>query len=122
MATNGMSGAWRDMQPGRNLDRLIALRLGFGVRGPIGAHNELLLTDAGDKTGFTLPRYSTNTDAALRLPLDGFAFELHREDGFDWFCEYYEIGNPSNNFHATADTPAAAICYAWLSYIDKVRL
>ena len=119
---------WRDLPAGRELDRLVAERMGyeivedFGMGGP--SYTALLPGSVvmelprafGEDEGWeqVTPHYSTSVDAALALvPGGDIAFELYRDENTgDWWAEFdgwYDEGSP---------WPALAIVRAWLLWKD----
>ena len=125
---------WREMEAGRELDRVIAERLGWSEI----EQRQLWFEDAyddgweqrlfGKRTGESVgddpvPEYSTDANAALSLPLgEAEFFQLHVIPGGNTAARVYvpvssRLSEAEPPFEIS-DTPALAICHAWLAYQD----
>ena len=117
---------WRDLPAGRELDRLVAERMGYEVidyaRDVVGVDDDQpnpVFKPESDEHALMqvmkpVPHYSTSVDAALALvPGGDIAFELYRDENTgDWWAEFdgwYDEGSP---------WPALAIVRAWLLWKD----
>lgn len=127
-----MTSDWRIMQPGPELDRLIAERLGWHphregdlwwIFPPKGTTHAALPENIGKGKSTRemawlmqkhVPRYSTSTDAALLLLSRDIHLELYWSlvPPASWGALY---GNGDLS-EGHADSPAHAICLAWLAY------
>lgn len=78
-----------------------------------------VVQDNDDQLWKNVPKFSTDLNAAIRLvklmPLGAVGIE---EDGVKWFCSAYMDGAGTLAYE-TADTPAMAICLAWLAYTAR---
>ena len=112
---------WRSMEAGPALDRLIA-RYIYDIEvqpteRPLYRYLDSDDQPFGDWKSSTdmlkPPPYSTSVDAALRLIEECDGFELSIDDGprGAWFAYA--------DYPGYADTPALAICRAWLAYKDS---
>jgi hypothetical protein len=129
---------WREMEAGRELDRLIAEKVGWRferepyfnpestlVYSPEGVemyHQSGIWTPvfAGEEVHKVIPHYSTDLNAAITLANGIVEFNLFKGRKVDtegsptdgWICT---ISDPKNFDSAWADTPALAICRAFLA-------
>jgi hypothetical protein len=106
---------WRTEPAGKRFDTVIASRLGYT---DLGIGNGLVW---GTKDGneWCIAEYSTDTDAALRLPLvEGFVIEVSVYS--DHSCAVNIFGDNSG-YHEGCDNfdgIALAICKVWLSWME----
>jgi len=119
---------WRELPPGLQLDAVIAFHDGYLVT---GASNGVLwgLRPGHPDMPLVLPKYSTDTDAALwlfeRLP-GNCTPRLSRVSGVVgltgnpviWLAEIFLDGQgfPNYSYKAHNVKPAMAICHVVLSY------
>ena|SRR5258708_1441045 len=128
---------WRTMEAGMELDREIALRLGWtiklypGYTAMLNPHGEIVgrgFHDAPDGYMWSqaheflnMPHYSTDANAALTL-LEGLFWSVFGTPDQDRKTTIYRCALNSvyrDAFTAiteTADAPALAICRAWLTW------
>lgn len=137
----GSATNWREMPAGRELDRVIAERVGWAVEchkvvyptsssydyyrliGPNG--EEKRDYDIPEAAWQDAPHYSTDANAALSLPTaDLYFIDLHgpHSENSLWhaFIEwgYSDEEDEYPSFRAEADTAALAVCRAWLAWKD----
>ena len=128
-----MKTDWREMSAGRELDRVVAERLGWTDIAPrydrFDEHEISPLQGippSGGTTYYVIGRYSTDADAALAL-LEGCFYTLRgTPDSYEGEMLYRcsidgKAGDgvilPSIKY-TVAKTPALAIVRAWLSWKD----
>lgn len=106
---------WRTLPAGRELDRVIAERLGDYTP---------YINVGGRVIENFPPAYSTDANAALSLWSDDYRWSISPtevsadfpvEDESRFQASYPRSGNPDRS-HEWADTPALAICRAWLTW------
>lgn len=113
----------------RDLDRAIAERLGWRNLEPytywaedyFDAYQVATLrgVDPDGREGQLLPFWSDELDAALSLvsAAQPCYFELsYSPDRMNWRAEFAPVDNPTEYNLCHAQTPAEAICLAWLAY------
>lgn len=123
---------WRTMEAGRELDRVVAERLGWRIDiengdvydekgdyipsdNPYGESREIGYTE--NELWGRCSHYSTDANAALAL-YDGCRIELKAEPPDDWTC-FLVIESPVyGEWRGEADTAALAIVRAWLAWKD----
>lgn len=111
-----MSTDWRNMEAGRELDRLIAERV--VALGYTESHLTLAFvpTHPDDIPSIdNPPRYSTDLNAAFVLLAPG-EYHFTHPNLVDWGCKF---GKQEYFGWHYADTPALAICRAWLEWQDS---
>lgn len=132
---------YRTMEAGRELDRLIAERLGYRAvertwRWYLLSHDVLETSlDEMLKRGWHIrsypteteawnidvSRYSTDLNAAIALlPTDGYTWSLHYsnyDDPYTAVISGVKVDSPE--YFGDASTPALAICRAWLAWKDS---
>lgn len=122
-----MDNDYRTMEAGRELDRLIAERLGWTETSEHYLDPNVLVGKHPKETGhawfpLAVPRYSTDLNAAMAL--------LPTADGDIWSLHYGHYGDPytvaisrikvaAPEYLGDANTPALAICRAWLAWKDS---
>lgn len=126
-----MDNDYRTMEAGRELDRLIAERLGWTrfdtMPTVLVEHDnhidiETLMGWKNDFYYLVVPHYSTDLNAAMTL--------LPTADGDIWSLHYGDYGDPytvaisrikvaAPEYLGDANTPALAICRAWLAWKDS---
>lgn len=127
---------WRDLPAGRELDRLVAERVGyeivedFGMGGP--SYTALLPGSVvmelprafGEDEAWeqVTPHYSTSVDAALTLPLREHGWTLKIVPDFSgglvWATITGDEGLVVSVYVLPARLIAQAMCYAWLAWKD----
>lgn len=121
---------WREMPAGRELDRLIAERLGHPTFTEPIPESERDLYKPGitelswmrvNGIPIPVPHYSTDANAALSL-IEG------TEEGNDYLLRKLNTGwhihaywGDSGKITATEPTIALAVCRAWLAYQDAKK-
>lgn len=108
----GKTGKVRNHSTAQNtVDRQIGLRLSYLF------DNSQIVELKGKKS----LRWSVNTDRALDLPLEGALICLRSTTQGGWCAEIYL--EYANNLMILAkvesDTPALAICFAWIEWFDQ---
>lgn len=121
---------WRTMDAGREMDRIVAERLGWTeieeqenwYEDPeVMAYQQIDLYGRKDGSEYRVPKYSTDANAALQL--DKPVLWWSEDDG-RWLATYdaaifgSAIELDVSPSPGEADTPALAICRAWLSWKD----
>lgn len=125
MANNG---DWREMQAGRELDRVVAEAMGHVVNiermltNPhFGTATKLIIEyylNGERGASEQLAHYSTDLNAAISLINGGTSFVLSQIDGEGWQCSIIQqlgIG------YSKAETPALAVCRAFLSWKETTN-
>lgn len=135
---------WRKLPAGRELDRLIAERIGWRFEKVSPYHWEVYRPDGSPVeqargytyinqwedshlmvTGMAFPRYSTDMNAALTLPLPGlfdeYRFELSGCNDKWIACVHYRHAIDLTLHSPIIGTPALAVCRAWLDWRERQR-
>lgn len=135
---------WRDLEGGLPLNQIVAEHLGWRIE-PLsaawvavfnadgvgverttayGSKNEWPLYDLDE----AIPHYSTDANAALALPLEPdmyFSLDVPAEHGGAkcglWNQYPRSVQRKLVEGEAVADTPALAICRAWLDWKEQQR-
>lgn len=120
---------WRTLPAGRVLDRVIAERLGWTLIGfddPFWRHRQRDDAAVGDywrtsEGARKLPAFSTDANAALTLWGLNSHWSLNpdaNDNGVHFEGYYPYADNEYGEMCELADTPALAICRAWLAWMD----
>jgi hypothetical protein len=134
---------WRDLPAGRDLDRAIAERLGWRVENfnprpngiMIKTINSWMLLPPGKDAdwwirdphaGYVSERdawahsqaYSTDLNAAMTLLDTAPQWGVTRT--FEHFDCYIAPGNGVLNYYGRAETPALAVCRAWIRWQEAL--
>lgn len=117
---------WLHLKAGRDLDKLISEKLGYAVE-TITA-DDLIGYKKGLPTSASLPRWSLRLEAALSLfdnieELSYLDLRFSPSGDMAYGREFTWIATVSTGSVipgiGKADTPALALCRAWLAYMEN---